>query len=164
MQNRCQRQDIFKRGELLLFSRSGRVQLSVIPRTAARQASLSITNSWSLLKLLSIESMMPSNHLIRCGPLLLLPPSFPPSGGSEHCPEGGNQQVGQLVGSLVPPPHPPHVMRIKQGSGWWVPHQSYPGGLQGTRVLHRGSGDKPAQEPLHPRRLLGGPCPREAPQ
>ena len=46
--------------------------------TAARQASLSITNSWSLLKLMSIKSVMPSNHLILCRPLLLLP-SFLPS-------------------------------------------------------------------------------------
>ena len=46
--------------------------------TAALQASLSIANSWSLLKLMSIESMMPSNHLILCCPLLLLPP-IPPS-------------------------------------------------------------------------------------
>ena len=43
----------------------------------ARQASLSITNFWSLLKLLSIESVMPSNHLILCRPLLLLPSIFP---------------------------------------------------------------------------------------
>ena len=45
--------------------------------TAARQASLSITNSQSLLKLMSIESVMPSNHLILCRPLLLLPSIFP---------------------------------------------------------------------------------------
>ena len=45
--------------------------------TAALQASLSITNSWSLLKLMSIESVMPSNHLILCHPLLLLPSIFP---------------------------------------------------------------------------------------
>ena len=45
--------------------------------TAARQASLSITNSHSLLKLMSIELMMPSNHLILCHPLLLLPSIFP---------------------------------------------------------------------------------------
>ena len=43
------------------------------PWTAAHQASLSMTNSWSLLKLMSIESVMPSNHLILCCPLLLLP-------------------------------------------------------------------------------------------
>ena len=47
------------------------------PWTAVRQASLSITNSWSLLKLMSIESVMPSNHLILCHPLLLLPSIFP---------------------------------------------------------------------------------------
>jgi len=54
-----------------------RVRLLVTPRTAALQASLSITNSWSLLKLMSIESVMPSNHLILCRPLLLPPPIFP---------------------------------------------------------------------------------------
>ena len=47
------------------------VQLFVTPWTAVCQASLSITNSWSLLKLMSIESVMPSNHLILCYPLLL---------------------------------------------------------------------------------------------
>ena len=47
------------------------------PWTAAHQASLSITNSQSLLKFMSIESVMPSNHLILCHPLLLLPSSFP---------------------------------------------------------------------------------------
>ena len=47
------------------------------PWTALRQASLSITNSWSLLKLMSMESVMPSNHLILCQPLLLLPSIFP---------------------------------------------------------------------------------------
>ena len=50
---------------------------SVTPWTAARQASLSITISWSLLKLMSMESVMPSNHLILCHPLLLLPSIFP---------------------------------------------------------------------------------------
>ena len=47
------------------------------PWTAAHQASLSITNSWSLLKLLSIELVMPSSHLILCHPLLLPPSIFP---------------------------------------------------------------------------------------
>ena len=50
---------------------------SVIPWTTARQTSLSITNSWSLLKLMSITSVMPSNHLILCRPLLLPPSIFP---------------------------------------------------------------------------------------
>ena len=54
-----------------------RVRLFATPWTAAGQASLSITNSRSLLKLTSIESVMPSNHLILCHPLLLLPSIFP---------------------------------------------------------------------------------------
>ena len=53
------------------------VRLFATPWTAARQASLSITNSWSLLKLMSIESVTPSNHLILCHPLLLPPSMFP---------------------------------------------------------------------------------------
>ena len=53
------------------------VQLFATPWTEARQASLSITNSQSLPKLMSIESVMPSNHLILCHPLLLLPSIFP---------------------------------------------------------------------------------------
>ena len=54
-----------------------RVQLFATPWSAAHQASLSITNSQSLLKLMSIESVMPSNHLMLCRPLLLLPSVFP---------------------------------------------------------------------------------------
>ena len=54
-----------------------RVQLFVTPWTAAHQASLSITNSQRLLKFMSIETVMPSNHLILCRPLLLLPSIFP---------------------------------------------------------------------------------------
>ena len=50
------------------------VQLFATPWIAARQASLSITNSWILLELMPIESVMPSSHLILCRPLLLLPP------------------------------------------------------------------------------------------
>ena len=53
------------------------VWLFATPWTATRQASLSITNSWSLLKLMSIESVMPSNCLILCRPLHLLPSIFP---------------------------------------------------------------------------------------
>ena len=49
------------------------VQLFSTPWTAAHQASLSITNSWSLLRFLSVELVMPSNHVIFCYPLLLLP-------------------------------------------------------------------------------------------
>ena len=54
-----------------------RVQLFETPWTAAHQASLSITNSQSLPKLISIESVIPSSHLILCRPLLLLPSIFP---------------------------------------------------------------------------------------
>ena len=53
------------------------VQLLVIPWTAACQASVSITNSWSLPKPMSMELVMPSNHLILCHPFLLLPSIFP---------------------------------------------------------------------------------------
>jgi len=59
------------------FSSVSHVRLFVTQWTAAHQASLSITNSQSLLKLMSIESVMPSNHLILCRPLLLLPSIFP---------------------------------------------------------------------------------------
>jgi len=53
------------------------VQLFATPWTTERQASLSFTISWSLLKLMSIESVLLSNHLIHCCPLLLLPSTFP---------------------------------------------------------------------------------------
>ena len=55
----------------------GQTHVFATPWSAAHQASLSITNSWSLLKLMSIESVMPSNHLILCHALLLLPSIFP---------------------------------------------------------------------------------------
>ena len=65
----------------LLYSRSSvhllsHIWLFATPWTVAHQASLSITNSWSLLKLMPIELVMPSNHLILCRPLLLLPSIF----------------------------------------------------------------------------------------
>ena len=62
---------------ILQVSQFSCVQLFATPWTAARHASLSITNSQSLPKLISIESVMPSNHLILCRPLLLLPSIFP---------------------------------------------------------------------------------------
>ena len=82
-----------------------RAQLFVTPRTAARQASLSITNSWSLLKLMSIESMMPSNHLILCHPLLLLSSIFQASGSfpmSQFFTSGG-QSIGVSASASVLP-------------------------------------------------------------
>ena len=60
----------------LLFSHSV-VSDSAVPWTAACQASLSFTISWSLLKLMSIDSVMSSNHLLLCHPLFLLPSVFP---------------------------------------------------------------------------------------
>ena len=72
---------------------------SVTPWTAACQASLSITNSRSLLKLMSIESVMPSNHLILCRPILLLPSIFPSirvfSNESVHHTREGNGKLLQ---------------------------------------------------------------------
>ena len=60
-----------------LVSQFSRVQLFATPWATARQVSLSITNTWSLLKLMSMESVMLSNHHILCHPLLLLPSIFP---------------------------------------------------------------------------------------
>jgi len=70
-------QDIPKTDQFSSVQLLSRVQLFVTLWTAARQASLSITNSWSSPKLMSIESVMPSNHLILCCPLFLLPSIFP---------------------------------------------------------------------------------------
>ena len=63
--------------QLVLVQFLSHVWLFVTPCTAARQASVSITNSQSLLKLMSIELVMPFNHIILCHPLLLLPSIFP---------------------------------------------------------------------------------------
>ena len=62
---------------LIVVQSLSRVQLFATSWTAARQAPLSFTISWSLLRLMSIESVMPSNHLILCHPFLLLPSIFP---------------------------------------------------------------------------------------
>ena len=65
---------------VLLIQLLSHVQFFVTPWTVACQVSLSFTNSWSFLKLMSIESVMPSNHLILCGPISLHSQSFPASG------------------------------------------------------------------------------------
>ena len=101
-----------------------RVRLFVTPWIAARQASLSITNSWSSLRLMSIESVMPSSHLILCRPLLLLYP-IPPS--TEFFPMSqlfacGGQSTGvSALASFLP----------KKSQGWspsertsWISLQS----------------------------------------
>ena len=75
---RCERWRLpFQRGLLLLLFSHLAVSDSATPQTAAHQAPLSFTISQSLLKLTSIESVMPSNHLILCRPLLFLPSVFP---------------------------------------------------------------------------------------
>ena len=81
------------------------VRLFATPWTAACQASLSITNSWSLLKLMSIALVMPSNHLILCRSLLLLPSIFPSVGSfpvSWFFPLGG-QSIGVSASASVLP-------------------------------------------------------------
>jgi len=82
-----------------------RVWLFATPRTTVCQASLSITNSQSLLKLMSIDSVMPSNHLILCHPLLLLPKTFPASVSfpmSQFFTAGG-QNIGASASASVLP-------------------------------------------------------------
>ena len=75
------------------------------PMDSACQASLSFTTSWSLLKFLSIESVMPSNHLVLCCPFLLLPSILPASGSfpmSRLFPSGG-QSIGASASASVLP-------------------------------------------------------------
>ena len=81
-----------------------RIPLFGTPWTAAHQASLSITNSRSLLKLMSIKSVMPSNHLILCCPLLLLP-SIPVSGSFPMSQffTSGRQSIGVSASASVFP-------------------------------------------------------------
>ena len=100
------------------------VQLYVTPWTAARQASLSITNSRSPPKPMSTELMMPSKHLILCCPLLLLPSTFPESGSfpmSQLFASGG-QSIGVSASTSVLP------MNTQDWSplGWtgWISLQS----------------------------------------
>ena len=70
-----------------------------VPWTAAHQASLSITDSWSLLKLMTIESRMPSNHLILCCPLLFLSSIFPSMRGESFLMSRIFTSDGQSIGA-----------------------------------------------------------------
>ena len=82
-----------------------RVWLFATPWTASCQASLSITNSRSLLKFISIESLMPSNHFILCRPLLLLPSIFPSIGSflvSQFFASGGRSIGASASASVLP--------------------------------------------------------------
>ena len=83
-------------------AQSCHVQLFAILRTAARQASLSFTISWSLLQLMSIELMMPPNHLIHCQLLLLLPSIHPVSGSfpMNQLFAAGGQSIGASASVL----------------------------------------------------------------
>ena len=80
----------------------GHVRLLAIPWTAACQASLSFTMSWSLLKVMSLESVMPSNLLILCRPLLLLPSLFPNirAFSNESVITSGGQSIGASASVL----------------------------------------------------------------
>ena len=94
-----------KSGKFSSVQSLSRVWLFATPRTAARQASLSITNLRSSPKLMSIESVMPSNHLILCRPLILLPQSLP---ASESFPMSqlfawGGQSIGVSASTSVLP-------------------------------------------------------------
>ena len=91
---------IFRSVQLL-----SRVQLFATPWTATRQASLSITNSHNLLKLMSIESVMPSNHLILCHSLLLHLQSFPARGSFQISQlfTSGGQSIGVSASTSVLP-------------------------------------------------------------
>ena len=109
------------------FSCFSRVQLFATPWTTARQASLSITNSQSLPKLVSIDSVMPSNHLILCRPLLLLPSIFPSIRVSSNESQmslftSGGQRIGASASTSVLP------MNTEDWSpfGWtgWISLQS----------------------------------------
>ena len=82
-----------------------RVRLFLTPWTAAHQASLSITNSGSLLKLMSIVLVIPCNHLILCHPLLLQPSVFPASGSfsmSRFFASGGQSILASPPASVLP--------------------------------------------------------------
>ena len=91
-----------------------RVRLFAAPWIAAPQASLSITNSWSSLRLASIESVMPSSHLILSCPLLLLPPIPPsiPSLMSQLFAWGG-QNIGSFSFSIIPSKEHPGLISFR---------------------------------------------------
>ena len=95
------------------------VQLFATPWTAACQVSLSITNSRSLPKLMSIESVMPSNHLILCHPLLLLPSIFPSMRvfSNESALRIGGQSIGVSASTSVLPMNTQDWSRLRW-TGW----------------------------------------------
>ena len=106
------------------FSQLSRVQLFATPWIAARQASLSISNYRSLLKLMSIESVMSSSHLTLCHPLLLLTLSLPASGSfpQSQLSAWGGQSIGVSASASVLPVN----TRDWSPLGWtgWISLQS----------------------------------------
>ena len=119
--------NLFSSGIILFSSVQflSRVRLFVTPWTAARQASLSIINSRNLLKLMSIKSVMPSNHLILCRPLLLPPSqSFPASvfSKSSQLFASGGQSIGASASVSVLPMN----IQVWFPLGWtsWISLQS----------------------------------------
>ena len=92
------------------------VWLFATPWTAARQASLSITNSWNLLKFMSVESAMPFNYLILCHPLLFLPCLSQHQGPFQWVRNSASQQQKKL---LKPDIHRICNMERKEGR-WWL--------------------------------------------
>ena len=118
IKNQCDTENIFS--QFSSVQSLSRVRLFATPWIAALQASLSITNSQSLLKLMSIELVMASSHLILCHPLLLLPP-IPPASGSFQMSQlfaWGGQSIGVSASASVLP------MNIQDWSplGWtgWI--------------------------------------------
>ena len=93
------------------------VRLFVTPWTAAHQAFLSITNSWSLPKLMPMESVMPSNHLILCRPCLLLPSIFPSI--TKLLEENIGRTLDDTNQSKILYDPPPRVMEIKTKVNKW---------------------------------------------
>ena len=92
-------------GDIVVVHSLSHVQLFVIPWTAAQQASLSSTISWSLLRFMFIVLVMPSNHLIFCHPLLLYPQSFSASGSfpvSQFFVSGGQSIRASASASVLP--------------------------------------------------------------
>ena len=85
------------------FHPLSRLRLSATPWTATRQTSLSITNSRSLLKLMSIKSVTPSNHLILVVPFSSRPQSFPASGSFQKSQffASGGQSIGDALGDAL---------------------------------------------------------------
>ena len=112
------------------------------PWTAARQASLSITNSWSPPKPISIVLVMPSNHLILCHPLLLLPSFFPSIRvfSIGQLSTSGGQSIGVSASKSVPPVNTQEKAMAPHSStlAWKIPWMEEPGRLQSMGSLRVG--------------------------